>query len=80
MSSSIVDPDSWDAGYSQGYSAGYSWAVEEVVGWLADNGHADASEALRYLLSPEGVYEMNERLKATYESLAKLAAEARVAS
>lgn len=77
MSGDAVDDKSWDGGYAKGYSAGYSWAIGEVMGWLADNGHKDASEDLRYLFSPEGVTEMNEKLRKLYGSLADLAAESR---
>jgi hypothetical protein len=72
-----VDPESWDAGYANGYSAGYSWAIEQVQMWLGDNDHVAAAEALRYLFSPEGVAEMNERLRELYGSLAKMAEESR---
>lgn len=75
--SNKVDPESWDAGYASGYGAGYSWAIEQVQMWLSDNEHPEAAEALRYLLSPEGVAEMNAKLRELYGSLAAMAVESR---
>ena len=67
----------WDAGYANGYSEGYNNSVSDLIGWLLDEKHPEAAEALRYALSPEGIAEQNKRIEELYGSLRKLAAESR---
>jgi len=78
------DTPNWDAvfdvGYGQGYSAGHNWAVEQLIGWLDDEGFTDAAKALRYFLSPEGIEEQNRKLREVYGSLQRLAEKARAES